>query len=240
MTRVVRIAVVDSGIDETFGTLKDHIVESVGLEINEDGYIVEVEAFPEKNMHGTVVACIIQQLSPNVEFINVKVLDEELKADSRVLLNALCKVFDYQPDIIHMSLGTQEKKYIPYFEKIVEESKNNHVMIVAAADNSGNVSYPAYLNGVIGVKADNSLGVNEFYWKDDFFYGPAGVDEIVSLQTISNRRHMCGSSMAAAYITAHICNCMQEQKEIGFSYVNLIELLLKERKENTDEGREDN
>lgn len=210
MERKVRIAIIDSGIDDSIGDLRKNILLSFGVGVNQNGYIEEKKAFPEKNQHATAVAGIIQHFNPNVEFLNIKLLDENLSADVRVLLYALSKVFDYKPDIIHLSLGTENKKYTRYFKKIIKEAKKSQVLLVAAAGNNGEISYPAYLKGVIGVKADRILGVNEFYFKDKFFYAPAGIDNIPALTELVNHPNMCGNSMAAAYITGHISKSIQD------------------------------
>lgn len=200
----VRIAIIDSGIDSNINNLGENIKLSLCFGISEDGYITELGDEPVEHMHGTAIASVIKYINPDIEIINFKIFDEILSTDTRVLLYAASRVFDYQPDIINMSLGTFNCSYLDDFQKIIQEAERQNVILVAAADNTGNISYPAYLDGVIGVKADASLKAEQYYFKDDFFYASADIKIIPEAKRINKNKIMAGNSIAAAYITGYI------------------------------------
>jgi len=209
--------------------LNECVIQSTGFGVNSEGYIEENSTLPVRNLHGTIVAEIIRHICSDVEFISVNILDEDLSSDGRILAYSLSRVFDYKPDIIHMSLGTVKKRYIFPLRKIVKEAKKLNITMVAAAENLGRVSYPAYLKGVIGVKADRFDDCMQYSYNQGFFYAPAGIDGIESLQSlqeISALGNIRGTSLSAAYISGHLARLLKDKN--NFSYNEAKEALLKE------------
>jgi len=211
----IKIAVIDSGIDTRICNLNDYVIYSTGFGINSKGYIEENYTLPVKSLHGTTIAMIIRHICDDVEFISVNILDENLSTDGRILAYSLCKVFEYKPDIIHMSLGTLKKRYILPFRKIVKEALRLNILLVAAAENSGKVSYPAYLRGVFGVKAEIFENCMQYSYKDGFFYAPLGTDGIDCIQEIPILRAAKGTSMSAAYISGHLAVILKNKKKLS-------------------------
>lgn len=192
------------------------MIQSTGFGLNVDGYIEENNTLPVRNLHGTIVAAIIRHICNEVEFISVNILDENLSTDGRILAYSLSNVFDYKPDIIHMSLGTVKKRYIFPLKKIVKEAKRLNIMLVAASENQGKISYPAYLNGVIGVKADKFDDCMKFSYKNGFFYAPAGIDGIDCLQGIPELQNVRGTSLSAAYISGYLARILTEKNDLSY------------------------
>lgn len=124
-----------------------------------------------------------------------------------------------------MSLGTVKKRYIFPLRKIVKEAKRLNITLVAAAENSGKVSYPAYLKGVIGVKADSFDDYMQYSYKQGFFYAPSGIEGIECLQEIQDIKNVRGTSLSAAYISGHLARIVKDKKNL--SYNEAIEELLK-------------
>ncbi len=205
--------------------LNECVIHSTGFGINSEGYIEENSTLPVRNLHGTIVAAIIRHICSDVEFISVNILDENLSSDGRILAYSLSQVFDYKPDIIHMSLGTVKKRYIFPMRKIVKEAKRLNITLVAAAENIGRVSYPAYLKGVIGVKSDRFDDCMQYSYKKGFFYAPAGIDGIECLKGVPNIQNVRGTSLSAAYISGHLARVLKDKNK--FSYKEAKEALLK-------------
>ncbi len=227
--RKIRVAVIDSGINTEISDLKGYVVHSTGYGINDEGYITENVNIPVRNLHGTVVALIIRHICSEVEFISVNILDENLLTDGRVLAYSLSRIFDYNPDIIHMSLGTLKKRYIFPLRKIVKEAKKLNIQLVAAANNSGKASYPAYLKGVFGVKSDMFDDCARYSYNQGFFYAPPGTYGIDAIQQIPSIRNAMGTSMSAAYISGHLAEILKTKNNL--SYKEAKEILLKRLKE---------
>ncbi len=207
---------IDSGISEKIPDLSNYVVHSTGFDINSEGYISENATMPVRNLHGTTVALIIRHICSDVEFISINILDENLSSDGRVLIYALRKVFDYKPDIIHMSLGTLKKRYIFPLSKIAKEAKRQNIHIVAASENSGEVSYPACLKNVFGVKSANFDDYMQYFYKEGFFYAPGGTEGVDSIQKIPCIKNTRGTSLSAAYISGHLARILKDNNSISF------------------------
>lgn len=204
----IRIAIIDSGIDIMKSDLSDYVKNSTGFLINSEGYIIECKHKEIRHIHGTAIALIIKHICNQVEFFSVNILNEKLTTDCRVLVHALYKVLEFNPQIIHLSLGTTRWRYRFILKKFVKKASAKGIFVVSAADNSGQKSYPAYLNSVIGVKARDLANYNDFLYQNGFFYAPFNLNEIKDAETLGNTSNCNGSSMSAAYITGHLANIL--------------------------------
>lgn len=215
---------IDSGIDRAVEGLDGYVSVSTGFRINEKGYITEYPGMEAMYPHGTIVSLIIRHICSSVEFISMNILNENAATDGRVLMYAMSRAFDYKPDIIHMSLGTTKWRYKRYVKKIVKEAYRQNVVLVAAANNEGHVSYPACVKGVFGVKGRDLKDSAHYRYKDGFFYAPfsgAGVKGYGG----TDLKNACGTSMSAAYMTGHIANLMMENGHLGNEEIKRMLLL---------------
>lgn len=203
-SKKVVIVVIDSGIDITKSDLELYVKESTGYRINCESYIVEDKEMQHFYEHGTAVAMIIRHLCPQVELISINIFDKSLGTDGRIMLCAMDKAIDYKPDIIHMSIGTTRWVYLFKLKGLVKKAKRNGIIIVSAANNQGMKSYPAYSKHVVGVKGADIHNVNEYFYKDNFFYAPLIIKGIRGIDQLEFSNQTCGTSMSAAYITGHL------------------------------------
>lgn len=85
--------------------------------------------------------------------VQYKILDDDSKlANINQFLKALELCAELGVKIIHLSIGTSIYDDFEYVEKYVNRLCDMGVIIVAASSNKGTVTYPAYMNNVIGVK----------------------------------------------------------------------------------------
>jgi subtilisin family serine protease len=199
----VKVAIIDSGIDTSVHDLSNYVKKAVGFRVNEEGYIIEDADKEVKHEHGTAIALIIKHICSNVEFISVNILNENLNADGRVLIYAMEQTLQFKPDIIHMSLGTTKWRHILPIKSIVRQACKENIILVSAANNEGLRSYPAYLKGVVGVKAFGRGGYEDIYFEEGFYHAPFHTMGIPGIEELK-RKNQGGSSMAAAYITGAI------------------------------------
>ncbi len=203
-SKKVRIVLVDSGINTAENNLNNSLIDEVGISFDTSMNVIERSKPIVENDHGTVIAETIKSICNNVEFISINILDKNLTTNGRILLAALKKAMSYNPNIVHLSLGTTKLKYWFHLRKITKTLNRNNVIIVSAAENNGRKSYPAYLKHVVGVKGTN-LKNDEFYYNNNFFYSPLYLPDVI-INSNEKYKHICGNSISAAYITGHICN----------------------------------
>lgn len=209
-----KIVLIDSGVDITKSDLSKYVKKSTGFRINCHGYIIEDDRMPYVYEHGTIISMIIRHLCKDVEIVSINIFEKELVTDGRIMLCALESALDYHPDIIHMSIGTTRWIYKPKLKAFVNKARQNNTLIVAAANNEGLKSYPAYLKYVVGVKGADLQDTNDYFYKDKFYYAPYGVKGICDANQLEFK-DPCGSSMAAAYITGHLARAKSHFKATG-------------------------
>ncbi len=211
----VLIAVIDSGIETSVSDLKQFVIKSTGYRVNSDGIISEYPDIRPNGKHGTIIALIIRNISRHVRMISLNILNERLATDSRIMIHAMNEALMLKPDIIHMSIGTVKKQYRNYVKDIVDMANEENIIIVAACNNFGFWSLPAYIDGVIGVKSARNHPCNDCFYKNRrFYFASSKISGIEAINELNNN-NMRGTSVAAAFITGHIANIIETEKSIN-------------------------
>ncbi len=83
--------------------------------------------------------------------------------DVDVLLSALDHCLSLDVDLIHLSIGSSEYEDFPRIEEHIRPLLDRNVMIVAAQNNRNTITFPAWLDGVLAVRADPALIDGRFY-----------------------------------------------------------------------------
>ncbi|MHA1974815.1 MAG: S8 family peptidase, partial [Candidatus Hodarchaeales archaeon] len=166
----VRIAIIDSGIDDTHSDLRNRISyqESFVKEIYGFSYD---EGYSDEHGHGTHVAGIAAGssssypgIAPNATLINLKAADMTGHSTGEAFLAALDKAIDLKVDIISISLGFSISSPWGAYDilsKAVDEAVQAGIVVVVAAGNEGDSSDYATINSpasgreVITVGASN-------------------------------------------------------------------------------------
>ncbi len=228
MENRIRLAVVDSGLNMEHPILKNcHINENSVAIHYRDGQVEYDKDIRDYFGHGTAVCGILNQLVQNVEFTIIKIFDSpELQAEEAQLEAALDYIIDrIECNIVHMSLGI-----VTYSGALHEKCKllnNRGVVLVAAYDNAGAISYPAAFQEVIGVDSDARC-----VHKDDFFVIETQDNNVTVLAKGGSHRLAWtdplyiisqGSSFSAAYVSAYLAALLSG----GIPKEELIEQLKK-------------
>jgi hypothetical protein len=217
----ISVAVIDDGIETSVSDLSNYVIKSTGYRVNSEGYISEIPDIKPSGIHGTSMSLIIRNICRNVQLTSINILNERMATDSRIMIYAMNEALNLEPDIIHMSLGTNNWRYKSYIKKIVNMAIEKNIIIVAACNNTGYWSYPAHINGVVGVKSANEgqCPKNHFYMKKGFYYAPFEMKDIDGADELGTDK-MIGTSISAAYITGHIANVKSSE-----GLINIQEIL---------------
>lgn len=147
----VKVVVIDSGISRYSRGYKKVKKEYCVKKIEDNDVLVEVEALDE-NGHGTVTSDIIFQQNEQIELHIIKIMDH----DNQIECSQLCIVLEYilkymDIDFINISAGiTYIDEYVR-LKNVCDLLTDKGIIIVAAYDNDGAISYPAEIPSVIGV-----------------------------------------------------------------------------------------
>ncbi len=146
---MVSVAVIDDGIKEgIFQPCK--LTESVLITKN-------LKAIQCKNSnndfmsHGTICGGILYQACPNIELHSVKIKDANRNGDMSRLLRAIEYCVEKKIKIISLSVGSTSQSDEEPLKKCICDAINNNTIVVAAYSNQMVKTYPACMDGVIGV-----------------------------------------------------------------------------------------
>lgn len=159
---VIRIAILDSGINEEYAGLESFIAKKHNIINNEN---VTVDDFG----HGTTIANIIinedstyeSNARHKTEIYDVKVLNEEGRGEPENIAKGIEWSIKENVDIINMSFGMDTSHDV--IKKAVNKASANNILLVAAAGNTFGLGtqYPAAYENVLSINAldekDNRL-----------------------------------------------------------------------------------
>ncbi len=200
----VKIAILDTGIEETHPDLQGKIVGRANFSTsgtNSDLY-----------GHGTHVAGIASASTNNAlgmagvgfdsSLMNVKVLGDDGSGYYSSIINGIKFASDNGADVINMSIGGPSGSFA--MQDAINYAWNNGVVVVAAAGNDGRNSrtYPAYYSNVIAVAATDSQDSKASFSN----YGSSWVDVtapgvgIYSTYKNATYANLSGTSMATPFV----------------------------------------
>ncbi|ETS87207.1 hypothetical protein PFICI_01035 [Pestalotiopsis fici W106-1] len=157
---VVRVAILDSGVDDGHDLLKTGQIKD---KYNWTTAAKNKKVAHDRDGHGTFVASLLIDYAPDAELYIAKIAEKELSSP-RIIAKAIeMAVNDWKVDIISMSFGYPTNQIDGYEElkKALEDAHCKHVLMFAAASNSGanlGRAYPAREPQVICVHSTDSHG----------------------------------------------------------------------------------
>lgn len=202
----VQVAVIDSGIDASHPALKGKVIRTCVVEKNTEGVIECLETPVEESVdhfgHGTAVAGIITDIAPDVEIINIKVLNQYNACTGDVLIEGIKWALDQDIKLINMSLATLKKQWISGLHEMCERAYAQNAIFIVSRRNIGDMGYPAMFSSVISVDREeysDKYRVN--YRPETFIEYDARGTEIEVLAPGGGTAIQTGTSFA----TPHVC-----------------------------------
>ncbi len=222
-SRKIKIAVIDSGIN--FSTDLPVAVRKNFIPEDERNVLYE-----DPSGHGTVVAGIIAALdndegitgiNPRVELYSARVLDENLEAPVRRIVEAIGWAVEQDVDIINMSFGLT--KNVKELEEAVERASEAGILLVAAAGNGETVAYPAAYDEVIAVGSVTAEGLAaEGSTGGEALELMAPGENILSSGIFGGVTGMSGTSMAAPHVAGVASVLMELNPEMSADYIRML------------------
>ena len=194
------IVLIDSGVNSNHSMLKNCVTS--GLNLTGQGDLYDTE---DKIGHGTAVYYLLHKFAPNAKILPLKIFDNEFSTDFERLVYALEYVYNnIDCKIIHLSNGITYCDNIQYFYDICNKIREKNIIIVAAFNNGGAISYPAAFSNVIGVDwSKDCHRFSEYEYFEGSIINFRGIGTEVRVPWLGNAFNLVGgSSFATPYITA--------------------------------------
>ncbi|MEK4238874.1 S8 family peptidase [Paenibacillus sp. FSL H7-0714] len=210
ISKVIKVAIMDSGIDEQHEDLKNtSIIQYNAVDLEEPVF--------DKLGHGTAIAGIIAAndnefglvgVSPHVKILSIKVLNDEGKGEIESFVRGIEWAIDHDADIINMSFGI--KRDDPQLKTAIEKALKHGVIVVAAVGNKmgSETEFPAAYKEVISVTGiDSTENIFSLASRGKVDFSAPGKD-ILSLSPNDQYAVYNGTSFATAHITGTIANLL--------------------------------
>lgn len=163
----VKVAVVDSGVDNEHPAVAGRVSRWMGLSLDEEGGIrQDPSEHGDLYGHGTACAGIIRQLAPDVELASVRVLSQFLKGRGPVFAAGLRWAIDEGYHVINLSLGSTQRDLVATFHELVDRAYFRGSLVVTAANNMPQDSFPSLFSSVVSVAShaiEGDYDPHEFY-----------------------------------------------------------------------------
>lgn len=224
---IVRIAIVDSGIDADHKRLENCDCSGISLRCDGENELTITDEYGDSLGHGTACASIIHKVDPQAEIVAVKIFHRELSAKEGLLCEGIRWCLGNDIDIINLSLGIQMDSPSQELLGLLEEAFEKNIVIVSAAHNDlRQECYPAHFHTVFGVtwgKVDHHRS---------YGYLPNSPIEFIAKGTIQRVAWkdggysiLSGTSMACAYFTGITAGVLRQNPlmSVGELRSHLIE-----------------
>lgn len=189
---------------------------------------VEARELPQEQLfyglnHGTICAHIINTIMPNVYTFDIKIMNKN-KGEVENLIIALDWCCNKNVSIINISLGTTNYHDYIKMKDVISKLIQKGTIIVAAMDNAGLKSFPAYCEKVFGVRASTNMGKYGYYFtmeKSEPIEKKIIIsyNEYIKNNRGDNIRIGCANSFAAPVLTGKIAQMMSENQSLSFEKI---------------------
>lgn len=205
-----KVALVDSGIDvNLYG---DKVIRYI--EYTEDPC---VECEFDSNGHGTLCSSAMLSINPDIQFVVVKVLNENKLCSDERLLKALTLLSDIDINIINLSLSTSSLAFAEEYKQIIAKLTDQGKIIIASTVNGNVNSLLSELKGTIGIYG------NLFECPKDFWYQRSNAVQCVanSVPQLLQGKHgqyelFGGNSKATAVFSGIVSLYWNQLKDCSF------------------------
>jgi subtilisin family serine protease len=160
--------------------------------------------------HGTAVAGAIREKAPDAQLYAVKVFDRVLTTNIEAIIRAIEWCLENRIDVINLSLGTLNPEHREVMEMAVARATNKSLVLVAAREMSGKLSFPGCLPSVIATAEDWHLPRNSFR-VDTLEDGPVFVASAYprEIPGVPKERNLNGISFAVANMSGFVARARE-------------------------------
>lgn len=235
--RGIKVAILDTGVDAEHPALEGAI--KTANQVVTKGRTLTCKPATDGDLvgHGTACAGIIHQLAPEAELHSLRVIGRNAAGTLEQLLFGLNWAIEERMDVINLSLGTVQKRMMTRMHELVDKAYYNGQIVVAAANNLSQVSYPAHFASLIAVDNQAFEDPLAFHYRLGNSIETVAKGIYVRAPCPGGKfRLFTGTSFACPHITGLITKLVSEIKCVTPFH---IKSLLWQLRENRDEAEGD-
>jgi subtilisin len=149
--RGVTVAILDTGVEATHPALEGAVTSCHEVAPQGRSFVCRPVTDGDLVGHGTACAGIIHQLAPEAELHSLRVIGRSSSGTIDQLIFGLRWAIREGFDIVNLSLGTVQKTQLVALQELVDEAYFKGRILVTAANNHHQISYPAQFASLIAV-----------------------------------------------------------------------------------------
>jgi len=215
MLSELRLAIIDDGVNR----------DNLGVALEDDLEISEGvirERFPHDSFahsHGTTCVGILMAYHNPLPctISSIKILSHDHRGTVDDMIIALHWCLEHNIKIVHMSIGTVDFTTRNRLKVLVNKMASEGIVIVAAGDNKGCLTFPAAFTNVVGVRAfigdiKGKIVLNKSVGVDGIDFLARAVHDVrLGGEMIKTR---VSNSFAAPYVTAQVIRFLVEDASL--------------------------
>lgn len=216
MKRSVKIAILDSGVKKEHIAFRDMEVCGFSLSVS-DGEVIRGDDFGDSIGHGTGIYYLVKKGAPEADITNIKIFAAEgelTQKNFELILSYISE--NYSFDVINISMGFLRCGNTDALQRICDRLREKGSILVSAFDNNGAVSFPAALDGVIGVDGADDVAEGEFTYVKNGIINIIGKNANMRTAFINPDYIIVkGTSFLCARVSAAAANYIAEHDEFS-------------------------
>lgn len=216
--KYIKAAIIDDGANPALFRNVSNFIISRNLKVTESDLSVRY------GIHATLCMSVINKYTDisDIHWLNIQIINIETgRSSHEQFIRALEFCEEQDVKLIHLSLGTREYSDFPEIETKINVLLEKETIIVAALSNEGTLTYPACIDGVIGVKEDNREKDFNYLYVDD------AIDNVNFLAPANHLIRIGGklefiersNSFAAPVITAKVIEILRKDSNMSIEKV---------------------
>jgi subtilisin family serine protease len=153
--RGIRVAIVDSGVDETHPAVAGPFVTGAALRYDTASGEIVADSGPHDDLygHGTACASIVRRHASQCEIMSVRVLGERLTGKGAVFAAGLRWALAHGARVLNLSLSSSKPAMADLFREVADEASHAGAVLVCAMNNVAAPTFPSQFASVISVAA---------------------------------------------------------------------------------------
>jgi subtilisin family serine protease len=207
----VRVAILDSGLENEHPMLHGRVVENVAVEVDDDGPRVVEDEPRDLFGHGTACGAIIVGLAPEVELVSIRVLGADLRGKGTAFAAGLDWAIEQGFGVCNLSLSSKSESLYPVFHDLADRAYFRSIALVSAANNVPAPSYPSLFSSVFSVAAHAEPDPERLYYNPSppVEFGAWGVDVPIAWKD-GGRTTATGNSFAAPHVAGLVARIVSK------------------------------